>query len=156
MYMPAVMAFLHHLAAFSVVAALVVEVVLFKPPLTVAQAQIIHRTDRLFGLAAGLVLVVGLLRVVYFEKGAGYYFTDAFFLAKFIAFLAASIISIYPTVLFVSWSRALKQGVAPEMTAAQVRRARMCLMWELAAIGIILFCAPFMARGFGYFGSGAS
>lgn len=156
MYMPAVMAFLHHLAAFAVVAALVVEVVLFKPPLTVAQARIIQRTDRLFGLAAGLVLVVGLLRVVYFEKGAGYYFTDAFFLAKFIAFLAASIISIYPTVMFLSWSRALKQGVAPEMTAARARRARMCLMWELTAIGIILLCAPFMARGFGYLGGGAS
>jgi hypothetical protein len=28
----------------------------------------------------------------------------------------------------------------------------MCLMWELTAIVVILFCAPFMARGFGYFG----
>jgi putative membrane protein len=96
--------------------------------------------------------VVGLLRVVYFEKGAGYYFSDAFFLTKFVAFVLAGVISIYPTVLFLSWSKALKQGVAPEMSAAQVRRARMCLMWELTAIVVILFCAPFMARGFGYFG----
>jgi putative membrane protein len=156
MYMPAVMAFLHHLAAFTVVGALGVEVVLFKPPLSVAQARSLQHTDRLFGIAAGVVLVVGLLRVVYFEKGAGYYFNDAFFLAKFTAFLAASIVSVYPTVLFVSWNSALRQGVAPEMTAAQVRRARMCLMWELTAIGIILLCAPFMARGFGYLGGGAS
>src|ERR1700719_29457 len=104
MYMPAVMAFLHHLAAFTVVGALVVEVVLFKPPLTVAQARTIQRTDNVFGIAAGGLLVVGLLRVIYFEKGAGYYFTDAFFLAKFIAFLAAAVISIYPTVVFLSWS----------------------------------------------------
>ena len=152
MYTPAIMAFLHHLAAFTVVGALVAEVMLFKPPLTVVQARKLQRVDSVFGVSAGVLLVVGLLRVVYFEKGAGYYFSDAFFLTKFIAFVLAGVISIYPTVLFLSWSKALKQGVAPEMSAAQVRRARMCLMWELTAIVVILFCAPFMARGFGYFG----
>ena len=152
MYIPAIMAFLHHLAAFTVVGALVAEVMLFKPPLTVVQARKLQRVDSVFGVSAGVLLVVGLLRVVYFEKGAGYYFSDAFFLTKFIAFVLAGVISIYPTVLFLSWSKALKQGVAPEMSAAQVRRARMCLMWELTAIVVILFCAPFMARGFGYFG----
>ena len=152
MYIPAIMAFLHHLSAFTVVGALVAEVMLFKPPLTVAQARKLQRVDSVFGVSAGVLLVVGLLRVVYFEKGAGYYFSDAFFLTKFIAFVLAGVISIYPTVLFLSWSKALKQGVAPEMSAAQVRRARMCLMWELTAIVVILFCAPFMARGFGYFG----
>jgi putative membrane protein len=152
MYTPAIMAFLHHLAAFAVVGALVAEVMLFKPPLTVAQARKLQRVDSVFGVSAGVLLVVGLLRVVYFEKGAGYYFSDAFFLTKFVAFLLAGVISIYPTVLFLSWSKALKQGVAPEMSAAQVRRARLCLMWELTAIVVILFCAPFMARGFGYFG----
>ena len=152
MYTPAIMAFLHHLSAFTVVGALVAEVMLFKPPLSVAQARKLQRVDSVFGLAAGVLLVVGLLRVAYFEKGAGYYFADAFFLTKFVAFVLAGLISIYPTVLFLSWSKALKQGVAPEMSAAQVRRARMCLMWELTAIVVILFCAPFMARGFGYFG----
>jgi putative membrane protein len=146
------MAFLHHLAAFTVVGALVAEVMLFKPPLTVTQARKLQRVDSVFGVSAGVLLVVGLLRVVYFEKGAGYYFSDAFFLTKFVAFVLAGVISIYPTVLFLSWSKALKQGVAPEMSAAQMRRARMCLMWELTAIVVILFCAPFMARGFGYFG----
>jgi putative membrane protein len=152
MYWPAVMAFLHHLSAFTVVGALVAEVALFKPPLTIAQARRLQRTDSIFGISAGVLLVVGLLRVIYFEKGAGYYFSDAFFLTKFIAFVAAGVISIYPTVLFLSWSKALKQGVTPEIPATQIRRARLCLMLELTAIVVILFCAPFMARGFGYFG----
>jgi putative membrane protein len=152
MYIPAIMAFLHHLAAFTVVSCLIAEIVLFKPPLSVAQARRIQRTDNLFGISAGVLLVVGLLRVIYFEKGAGYYFHDAFFLTKFIAFILAGLISIYPTVLFLSWSKALRQGIAPDMPAAQIRRARLCLMWELTAIVVILFCAPFMARGFGYFG----
>jgi putative membrane protein len=152
MYMPAVMAFLHHLSAFTVVGALVAEVVLFKPPLTIAQARRLQRTDNLFGISAGVLLVIGLLRVFYFEKGAGYYFSDAFFLTKLVAFLAAAVVSIYPTVLFLSWSKALKQGVVPEIPAVQVRRTRMCLMVESTAIVVILFCAPFMARGLGYFG----
>jgi len=152
MYLPAIMAFVHHLAAFTLVGALAVEVAMFKPPLTSVQARRIQRTDRVFGIAATVLLVVGLLRAIYFEKGAGYYFANAFFLTKLTAFVAASVISIYPTVLFLSWSKALREGGTPEMSAAQIRRARMCLMLELTAIVVILFCAPLMARGIGYFG----
>ena len=152
MYTPAIMAFLHHLAAFTVVSALVAEVMMFKPPLTVVQARRLQRTDSVFGISAGVLLIVGLLRVFFFEKGAAYYFADAFFLTKLTAFIIAAIISIYPTVLFLSWSKALKQGIAPDISPEKIRRARMCLMWELTAIVVILFCAPLMARGFGYFG----
>lgn len=154
MYMPAIMAFLHHLAAFTTVGALVAEVALFKPPLTVAEARRLQRIDNLFGIAAGVLLVVGLLRVFFFEKGPGYYFTDAFFLTKLSAFIIAALISIYPTVVFLSWSKALKQGVAPDISPNKARTTRMCLMWEMTAIVVILFCAPFMARGFGYLGGG--
>jgi putative membrane protein len=149
-YSPALMAFLHHAAAFTVVAALAVEVALFKPPLSIPQARRLLRTDTIFGISAGAVLVVGLLRVTYFEKGPGYYWHDAFFLIKFAAFLVAALISIYPTVTFLSWNRGLKAGAAPEISAGRTRWVRMCLMLELTAIVIILLCAALMARGFGY------
>jgi putative membrane protein len=152
MYASALMAFLHHAAAFTVVAALAVEVALFKPPLSLAQAQRLLRTDMLFGAAATVVLAVGLLRVAYFEKGPGYYWHDVFFLIKFGAFIAAALLSIYPTVTFLSWSRAVKAGTAPEVTAGRTRKVRLCLMLELTAIVIILLCAALMARGIGYRG----
>jgi putative membrane protein len=145
------MAFLHHVAAFTVVATLAVEVALFKPPLSLAQARRLSRTDTIYGIAAGVVLVVGLLRVAYFEKGPAYYWHDVFFLLKFAAFLVAALISIYPTVTFLSWSRTLKAGTAPEVSADRTRRVRLCLMLELTAILLILLCAALMARGFGYF-----
>jgi putative membrane protein len=148
-YTSALMAFLHHLAAFTVVGALVAEVVLFKLPLTVVQARRVQRADQVFGAAATVLLVVGLLRVAYFEKGAAYYFANAFFLAKFTLFILAALISIYPTVLFISWNRTLKQGEAPAISPQAATRARMCMMLELTAILGILFCAPFMARGIG-------
>jgi putative membrane protein len=146
------MAFLHHMAAFTLVGALAIEVALLKPPLTLSQARRLQVTDLVFGAAAGVLLVVGLLRVVYFEKGPAYYFSNAFFLVKLAAFIAAGLISIYPTVLYLSWSKAVKEGIAPQPSPAQVRSARMCLMLELTGILVILFCAPLMARGFGYFG----
>ena len=150
MYSSPLMAFLHHVAAFTVVAALAVEVALFKPPLTATQAFRLLRTDMIFGISAGVVLVVGLLRVTYFEKGPGSYWHDAFFLIKFGAFLAAALISIYPTITFLSWRRGLAAAAAPEISASQARRVRMCLMLELTAILLILLCAALMARGFGY------
>ena len=152
MYSSALMAFVHHVAAFTLVAALAVEVALFKPPLTAMQARRLLGTDMIFGVSAGLVLVVGLLRLAYFEKGAGYYWHDAFFLIKFGAFLAAALISIYPTLTFLSWSRGLKAGAAPQIAADRTERVRLCLMLELTAIVIILLCAAFMARGAGYLG----
>src|SRR3989442_10551042 len=141
------MAFLHHLAAFTVVGALAAEVVLFKPPLTVVQARRVQRADQIFGAAATVLLIVGLLRVFYFEKGAGYYFSNAFFLTKFTLFIVAALISIYPTVSFISWNRTLEQGEVPTLTSQAVIRTRMCMMLELTAILGILLCAPFMARG---------
>jgi len=148
-YTSALMAFLHHLAAFTVVGALAAEVVLFKLPLTVVQARRVQRADQIFGAAATVLLVVGLLRVAYFEKGADYYFGNAFFLTKFTLFVLAAVISIYPTVLFISWNKTLKQGEVPAVSPQAATRARMCMMLELTAILGIVFCAPFMARGIG-------
>lgn len=150
MYSSAVMAFLHHLAAFTVVAALAVEVAMFKPPVSPVQARRLQRTDLVFGLSATAVLVIGALRVAYFEKPTVYYLHDVFFIAKLAAFLIAALISIYPTITFLSWSAALRAGAAPEVSAERARRVRLCLMMELAAIVVILACAALMARGVGY------
>ena len=147
----ALMAFLHHLAAFTVVAALAVEFALFKPPLLLAQARRLQRIDSVFGAAAAAVLIIGLLRVFYFEKGPSYYWHDAFFLMKLGAFLAAGLISIYPTVVFLSWKQVMKAGQAPEVSAVVALRIRRCLLLELGAIVLILLGAALMARGFGHF-----
>lgn len=57
MYLPAIVAFLHHVAAFTVVTTLGVEVALFKPPLTAVQARRVIATDTLFGISATAVLI---------------------------------------------------------------------------------------------------
>jgi putative membrane protein len=148
----ALFAFLHHLAAFALVAALTAELVLIRSELTVENARRILRFDAAYGLSAGVLLAAGLLRVFYFEKGAAYYFQSAPFLAKLALFVAIGLLSIVPTWEFLSWRRALRQGQVPVVEPHRLRTIRSIIHWELVAIVPIVVCAVLMARGVGHFG----
>ena len=150
--MAAIFAFFHHLAAFALVTALAVELVLLKSGLTVENARKIVRYDTVYGMSAGTLLVVGLLRVFYFEKGAAYYFHSAPFLGKFALFAAIGLLSIYPTREFLSWRAALRQGQVPVVDPCKLRRICSIIHWELAGVALLLLFAALMARGIGYFG----
>lgn len=150
--MPAFFAFLHHAAAFTLVAALALEFVSIREQLTLRGARRLQVADTMFGASAGVLLVVGLLRVVYFEKGAAYYFHNAYFIAKLSLFLLAALLSILPTVEFLRWSKAIKRGEVPAVAPARLRLLRRLIHVELACILAILACAALMAKGIGFFG----
>lgn len=150
--MSALMAFLHHLAAFAVVATLVLEFVLIRDAITPQSVRRLKAVDAVFGASAGLLLVIGLLRVAHFEKGAAYYFHNGFFLAKLSLFIAVGLLSIVPTLEFISWGKALKRGEIPAVAPQRIRLLKGLIHAELAGIVLILFCAAFMAKGMGYFG----
>ena len=150
--MSSTFAFLHHVAAFALVAALAVEFVLIRDELTLQSARRLLVADAVFGASAGLVLAIGLLRVSYFEKGAAYYFHSAPFLAKLALFLCIGLLSIYPTVEFLSWRKSLKEGRMPPLGERKLRRLRTIIHLELAGVVLLVLCAAMMARGVGYFG----
>ena len=141
------LAFLHHTAAFLLFAALMVELVLLRNELTVASARSVLRMDALYGIAATVVLVVGLLRVFYTEKGAAYYFASGSFLAKLALFIVVGLLSIYPTIKFLSWRAALRAQRPPMLDARVLRTLRRILHLELTLLVVILVLAPMMARG---------
>jgi putative membrane protein len=145
----ALFAFLHHVAAFTLFGTLLIELALFERNLTFRLARKIQRADLAYGIAAGTVLVAGLLRVFYFEKGGAYYFHNVFFLLKLSLFVTIALLSLYPTILFLSWKKRLKSGLLPELTDAHVRRVRATIFCEVLGIVAILLCAPLMARGMG-------
>jgi putative membrane protein len=149
---PGFFAFLHHVAAFALVAALAVEFMLIRDQMDAARARRIRIVDAVFGASAGLVLIVGLARVFYFEKGAAFYFSNAFFLAKMALFVVVGLLSIRPTLEFLSWREALKAGQTPAIEPARLHRIRSAMHWELAGIVLILLCAALMARGVGQLG----
>lgn len=150
--MNALFAFLHHVAAFTLVAALTVEFVLIRGTLTVESARKILRFDAVYGISASALLIVGLLRVFYFEKGAGYYFHSAPFIVKLVLFAAVGLLSAYPTLEFLSWRKALRQGQLPVADPRKLRVIRSIMHWELAGVVLILLCAALMARGIGQLG----
>jgi putative membrane protein len=145
--MSTLFAFLHHLCAFTLVSALAIEFALIRIELTLASARRLQVTDLVLGVAAGLLLVVGLLRVFYFEKGAEYYWHSHAFLTKFGLFIIVGLLSIVPTMEFLSWSGAIKAGQVPVWEAAKRKRVTMIIHIELAAVVIIVLCAAIMARG---------
>ena len=140
-------AFLHHVAAFALVSALAVELVLIRQELTLAIARKLPAVDAVLGASAGFLLIVGLLRVFYFEKSADYYFHSHAFMTKFTVFIAVALLSIIPTIEFLSWRKVVKKGQVPAVSERKLRFIRKIIHCELAAVVIILLCAAIMARG---------
>jgi putative membrane protein len=145
--MSTLFAFLHHLCAFTLVSAVAIEFVLVRQELTLASARRLQVTDIVLGIAAGALLMVGLLRVFFFEKGPDYYLHSHAFHAKLGLFIIIGLLSIIPTVEFLSWRGALKAGQVPVISAKKLRQVTIVIHSELAAIVIILLCAAIMARG---------
>lgn len=145
-------AFLHHVLAFTLVAAVTVELVLVKDRISIERARRILRADAIYGASAMLLLVVGFLRVIFFEKGTEYYFHSIPFIAKLLLFITVAILSIYPTMTFLSWRKSLNRGREPVLDPAVIRRIRKLIHYELACIVLIVLAAAMMARGVGYWG----
>ncbi len=110
-------AFLHFVAVFGVVATVFLEWQTMSPAPTHAEALRIQRCDRWYGLFAMLLVVVGLLRVYFFEKGKAFYFANPFFNAKMTLFVLVGLVSIYPTIRFIKWRAQTRQGAAPVVSA---------------------------------------
>lgn len=145
--MTAFFAFLHHLAAFALVGALAVELVLVHAEITLANLRRLLVADAVLGMAAGTVLIVGLVRVFLLEKGADYYFSNMAFIIKFGVFLGIGALSLMPTLNFLSWRKDLRAGRLPEIEPKRFAMIQATVHGELAAVAVILLCAAVMARG---------
>lgn len=147
--MAALVAFLHHVSAFTLFATLVVELVLIRSVLTVESARKIQAMDRIYGISAGALLLVGLTRVFHLEKGATYYFHTWTFLAKLALFVIVGLLSIIPTREFLRWRPAVKAGQVPTVSPEKLKQIRSIIHYELMGVVLILLFAALMAKGAG-------
>ncbi|MFN8426235.1 MAG: DUF2214 family protein [Anaerolineales bacterium] len=145
----AVVAFLHHLFAFTLVACVVYEFIAFRKGLTIEEARRIQRVDLFYGISAGLLLIVGLLRVFFFEKGAAFYSQSPFFWVKMGTFLIVGLLSIDPTIRYIRWNKVISENKTPEVSDKEFKRTRAILWLELIGLVVIILAAAFMARGIG-------
>lgn len=145
----ALMAFLHHLLAFTLTACIVYEFIAYRKNMGIAEMRRIQRVDLAYGISAGLLILVGLLRVFFFEKGPNFYMNNPFFWVKMNAFLVMGLLSIDPTIRYIRWNRTLRQNAVPEISEPEYKRTRVLLWLEVVGIAVILLAAALMARGIG-------
>jgi putative membrane protein len=141
-----VLAIGHHILVFSLFGVLFAELVLIKQGIDLAIVARAGRIDLMYGVLAGLIVVVGFARAVFAAKGWLYYSHNLFFHLKVGTFIVIGLLSIAPTVAYIRWRRA---GVAP--TDAQVAAVRRWLWAEMALFALLPAFAAAMARGYGEF-----
>jgi putative membrane protein len=104
--------------------------------------------DTVWGIAAAVWLVTGLLRAFGgLEKGTAFYLGSWLFLTKMGLFLLIVALEIRPMETFIRWRATLRRGAVPDISAA--RALYQLNHVELALVVVIVFVASFMARGFG-------
>ncbi len=139
-----ILAILHHIAVFGLVAALAMEGAMLRAPV-IDPARLV-RLDAVFGATAVLTVAVGVSRVVWGGKGWAFYEANPFFWAKIGLFAAIGLISILPTLAFFRWRRAAAGDPAWAPPAAEVKRVRLWVGLEALLLVPLLASAAAMAR----------
>lgn len=138
------LAIAHHILVFGLVAMLMAERVLLRGPRV--DITRLASVDAGYGATAGLVLVVGVCRVIFGGKGWAFYEGNPYFWAKVATFLLIGVISILPTVRYQAWARARKRDPGFEPPAAEVARVRTAVgVSALLLVPLLVFAAA-MAR----------
>jgi putative membrane protein len=104
--------------------------------------------DTVWGIAAALWLVTGLLRAFGgLDKGTAYYLASPLFWLKMALFVAVVGLEVRPMLALMRWRSALRAGGTPDTsTAPALYRVNHV---ELALVVVMVFVASFMARGIG-------
>ncbi|WP_292030087.1 DUF2214 family protein [Brevundimonas sp. UBA2416] len=138
------LAILHHILVFGLVALLAMEGLSLKEA-TVDPARLV-RVDGRYGLVAGLVVAIGVCRVIWGGKGWAFYEANPFFWGKVGLFLALGLVSIGPTLLFIRWRKTSAGAVAFTPPAQELKRERTWVGLEALLLVPLLACAAVMAR----------
>jgi len=145
----ALFAFLHFFAVFGIVSTVFFQWFTLSKAPSYVEAKRIQLCDRWYGVSSVVLLVVGFLRVFYFEKGKDFYFGSPFFRLKPALFLVLGLLSIYPTIKFIGWRKDTRLEKPPVVPEGQFTVIARILKLELLVLLAIALCASLMARGLG-------
>lgn len=144
-----VLAIAHHLSVFTLVAVFGVEFALVRPGLAPAAITRLGRVDAVYGAAAGIVIVVGIVRVIFGAKGWDYYASNQMFWGKMTAFLLVGILSVPPTLAIRRWAKRLATDASFVPPAGEITASRRFIHLQASLILLIPIFAAAMARGYG-------
>lgn len=144
-----ILAYLHLLAILAMVVFISSEAALCRVQwLNAAVVERLAKVDLVYGIAAIMVLATGVARTVWGVKGTSWYWTNPLLHMKLTLFIIVGVISIFPTLTYFRWRKALRAtGALP--TDADIRKTRKLVMVQAHLIALIPLVAVFLARGFG-------
>ena len=143
----AIVAALHVLALAIGLPAIYLRGRALRAPLDAAGLSRLFAADTVWGLAALLWIVTGLLRAFGgLEKGSQFYLHSRLFWVKLALFALVFALELRPMITFIRWRRERRRGGIPDTTNA--RRLYAMTHAEMALVLVIVFVAAFMARGF--------
>lgn len=144
-----VLAIAHHLAVFTLVAIFAAEFALIRPGLSGARIGQLARIDAAYGAVAGIVIVVGIVRIFFGAVDASYYWGNHAFWGKMAAFIIMGLLTIQPTMAIRRWAKAGEAGgdyAPPDRDIAATRRF---IHLQAGVLLLIPIFAAAMARGYG-------
>ena len=145
--MTTLFAVLHHLAVLTLLVCTLLTFRQLGQPFTVPGARLLRKADMVVGIAATLVLLVGLVRVFYLEKGFAYYFQNGPFLTKLGFYGLASLLSVISLVELHRWRMPLKSGLLPALSTNKLSTLRTVAVLQLACLAAMAMCANLAAHG---------
>ena len=145
----AILAYLHLLAILTMVVFVSSEAALCRVQwLNAAVVERLAKVDRVYGIAAIMVLATGVARTVWGVKGTSWYWTNPLLHVKLTLFIVVGVISIFPTLTYLRWRKTLRAtGALP--AEADIQKTRKLVMVQAHLIALIPLVAVFLARGFG-------
>jgi putative membrane protein len=144
-----ILAILHHLAVFTLIALLAAEIAMLRPGISGARLSQLASVDMAYGIAAGLVLVFGFCRVFFGANGSGFYFPNPVFWMKIGAFLLVGLLSARPTIAIARWRSAARTEPDFTPTPSAVGSMRKFFYAQVVVLIFIPVFAAAMARGYG-------
>ena len=135
--------YLHILGIMVIAAMLIAEHIMLKPSLPLDSLRKLARIDGIYGAAAFVVLMAGLLMWFSVGKPASFYTGNPIFLLKVSLFVIMGLLSIYPTVFIIRAAR------ARTATIEIPRQIILLVRMELLLLCIIPLLAVLMAKGIG-------
>tara|TARA_B100000700_G_C14687361_1_gene688218 strand:+ start:242 stop:727 length:486 start_codon:yes stop_codon:yes gene_type:complete len=148
-FQKAAIAYLHYLSFMICFGALILERKLLKISPSKQEAISMLITDLSYGVAALLLLVSGILRVLYFGQGSEFYLHNPVFWLKVGLFISVGLLSLYPTITYILWLIPLREGKLPEVDKNLVELLAKIINIELFGFALIPFLATLMSRGVG-------
>ena len=141
-----ILAILHHLAIVTLIVLLAFEFALLRPGITPDNLRRVTHVDAAYGAVAGLVVVIGVSRVIWGAKGADFYLSNPWFWAKMASFVLIGLLSIPPTLALLKWRRVLRQDAAFQPPDGEIARLRRFVHAEVGLLALVVAFAAAMAR----------